>query len=78
MLRIKRESNAERIEERDSDLRVLDEDSWRLIRVLMIEVNMITYEWNKDDLKENERWSRYELIVCLKKSVWNCELILIE
>ena len=41
-------------EERDTDLRVLDEDSWRLIRVLMIEVNMITYEWNKDDLKENE------------------------
>ena len=39
-------------EERDTDLRVLDEDSWRLIRVLMIEVNMITYEWNKDDLKE--------------------------
>ena len=27
---------------------------WRLIRVLMIEVNMITYEWNRDDLKENE------------------------
>ena len=54
MLRIKREWNAERIEERDSDLRVLDEDSWRLIRVLMIEVNMITYEWNKDDLKEKE------------------------
>ena len=26
----------------------------RLIRVLMIEVNMITYEWNRDDLKENE------------------------
>ena len=41
-------------EERDTDLRVLDEDSWRLIRVLMIEVNMITYEWNRDDLKENE------------------------
>ena len=41
-------------EERDTDLRVLDEDDWRLIRVLMIEVNMITYEWNKDDLKENE------------------------
>ena len=54
MLRIKREWNAERIEERDSDLRVLDEDEWRLIRVLMIEVNMITYEWNKDDLKEKE------------------------
>ena len=54
MLRIKREWNAERIEERDSDLRVLDEDSWRLIRVLMIEVNMITYEWNRDDLKEKE------------------------
>ena len=54
MLRIKREWNAERIEERDSDLRVLDEDDWRLIRVLMIEVNMITYEWNKDDLKEKE------------------------
>ena len=41
-------------EERDTDLRVLDEDDWRLIRVLMIEVNMITYEWNRDDLKENE------------------------
>ena len=41
-------------EERDTDLRVLDEDDWRLIRVLMIEVNMITYEWNKDDLKEKE------------------------
>ena len=27
---------------------------WRLIRVLMIEVNMITYEWNRDDLKEKE------------------------
>ena len=49
MLRIKREWNAERIEERDSDLRVLDEDDWRLIRVLMIEVNMITYEWNRDE-----------------------------
>ena len=22
---------------------------WRLIRVLMIEVNMITYEWNRDE-----------------------------
>ena len=31
MLRIKREWNAERIEERDSDLRVLDEDSWLMI-----------------------------------------------
>ena len=41
-------------EERDTDLRVLDEDDWRLIRVLMIEVNMITYEWNRDDLKEKE------------------------
>ena len=50
MLRIKREWN----KERDTDLTVLDEDDWRLIRVLMIEVNMITYEWNKDDLKEKE------------------------
>ena len=50
MLRIKREWN----KERDTDLTVLDEDDWRLIRVLMIEVNMITYEWNRDDLKENE------------------------
>ena len=44
---------------------------------------MISYEWNGDDLKEKEREIEIrkwicELIVCLKKSVWNCELISIE
>ena len=32
-------------------IRIVD---WKLERVLINEVNMITYEWNRDDLKEKE------------------------
>ena len=32
-------------------IRIVD---WKLKRILINEVNMITYEWNRDDLKEKE------------------------
>ena len=40
---------------------------WRLIRVLMVEVNMITYEWNRDDLKENENMKDEVDMHCLSE-----------